>query len=219
MVLLDSGDVATGSACCCGESTCCVFGYAPFFNSDDSQYYSGRTDNCCTLTGTYSGLTDNSHRFFNFDSEESACGGGYTGSISFTKSIDPVTCIETVNCSGQINDSMGHCIEGDAPGCDHPCGHTGCFPNTVNVQTLSNPCNLPTGACCVAGVCTEETSSQCSDDGGFYYGNGTTCPQADCAVGACCFFGSCFEGIVASVCISGGGTFVGAGTTCDPFPC
>ncbi len=45
---------------------------------------------------------------------------------------------------------------------------------------LPEDCPDPTGACCVAGVCTEETEADCDTASGTYFGDDIACADADC---------------------------------------
>jgi hypothetical protein len=73
----------------------------------------------------------------------------------------------------------------------------------------------PTGACCIANVCSTATQAACT---GTYQGNATTCTPDPCAppvTGACCINNVC------SVTTQAGcaGTYQNNGTTCNPDPC
>lgn len=49
------------------------------------------------------------------------------------------------------------------------------------------PTGGTTGACCISGACSIQTSSDCIDSGGVYLGDDTTCEGIDCTIGACCY--------------------------------
>ncbi len=229
VLLGPGGMVATDPMCCCGggNPTCpCAEGvmYPPFHNAIDDTYHSSVTNDCCTLILSYGPAVSKYARFQTLTAVNDACGMGYTGSITCVFAIDPGTCLEVaVSCSGEI-DLGGECIENcSGIACDSECIRSSCASGTTNTTTLSDPCDLPNGACCISGVCVEEQSPHCDDDGGFYYGDGSTCPQETCVpaapTGACCAFGSCFDGTTESDCSGAGGTWVGAGTSCTPDPC
>ncbi len=81
------------------------------------------------------------------------------------------------------------------------------------------PSALGMGACCTDGECSILSESDCVDGGGNYLGNGSTCDDVDCTLGACCAAdGSCTE-TNEEDCTTAGGTFQGYGTDCDPNPC
>ncbi len=77
------------------------------------------------------------------------------------------------------------------------------------------------GACCTDGVCSILSESNCTDGGGNYLGDGSTCDGVDCTQGACCDSddGSCF--LDTSECADYGPpySYQGDGTVCDPNPC
>lgn len=77
----------------------------------------------------------------------------------------------------------------------------------------------PLGACCILGVCTELTNSDCTANGGEYQGAGTICDNQPCS-GACCLpdKSGCQVMSLAS-CKSIGGFFFGGGTACAGFEC
>ncbi len=79
-------------------------------------------------------------------------------------------------------------------------------------QTPSAP---QMGGCCVDGDCSITTESDCSDAGGNYLGNSSTCDDVDCTQGACCKDGDC--SITTSEDCDG--TYQGDGTTCDDVDC
>jgi hypothetical protein len=70
------------------------------------------------------------------------------------------------------------------------------------------------GACCVEGEspeCSVKTPTECSESGGFFYGNGTICDNVNCCfesekTGYCCIGGNCVENITQANC-SGQGTW------------
>src|SRR5215472_11494183 len=51
----------------------------------------------------------------------------------------------------------------------------------------ASPCDdcTATGACCISGVCSQATSSDCANAGGIYIGDGVPCDPYPC--GACCY--------------------------------
>jgi hypothetical protein len=73
---------------------------------------------------------------------------------------------------------------------------------------------IPTGACCAADVCTTSTEAECTDGGGAYRGDGTTCTPNPC-VGACCVELTCTVGLPADCT----GIYLGDGTLCTPAVC
>ena len=79
----------------------------------------------------------------------------------------------------------------------------------------------PTGACCVGTSCQIETSADCSALGGTYYGDDSSCLDADCdpdPTGACCLGTSCSSETEAD-CSALGGTYQGDDTDCADISC
>ena len=94
-----------------------------------------------------------------------------------------------------------------------------------------------TGACCIAGSCSDLTESDCATAGGAYEGDGTDCGSVSCIpVGACCFTcilpvsapcptansggPSCVE-LEEAACLALNGLYAGDDTLCidSPAPC
>ena len=79
-----------------------------------------------------------------------------------------------------------------------------------------------TGACCVEGICIQETEVNCHTSGGDYKGNGILCPEISCdgsPVDACCLAdGSCAH-MTADACTTAGGVYQGADTDCEHADC
>ncbi|MCB9849626.1 MAG: matrixin family metalloprotease [Phycisphaerales bacterium] len=75
------------------------------------------------------------------------------------------------------------------------------------------------GACCYGnGSCDLSAPLVCTDAGGSYLGDGTTCPVGGCQ-GACCLSnGFCLD-LTAPNCTGAAGTFEGAGTSCSTTTC
>jgi len=78
-------------------------------------------------------------------------------------------------------------------------------------------CPPVTGACCIgsgpARQCEELCEQECSDAGGFYHGDGTTC-DTDLCRGACCVRGGCVD-LTPNECTVFSGDYKGDGTACD----
>lgn len=72
------------------------------------------------------------------------------------------------------------------------------------------------GACCVAGVCSQEIESQCVSQGGTFQGVSTTCDPNPCPqpTGACCVGNGCFANQSETNCANVGGVWHGVGSTC-----
>jgi hypothetical protein len=92
-------------------------------------------------------------------------------------------------------------------------------PGTLRIiYTPATPCTPPTGACCAEGVCSVVTQAECLNQGGEWYGDGTTCEDPGVCVpvteAACCIAGVC-NMLTEEACGLQGGTFYGAGVTCD----
>ncbi len=98
---------------------------------------------------------------------------------------------------------------------------------TVNVEDLlqvvavwGQDCT-PVGACCIGDEgCFELTESHCTQEGGDYQGDESTCDSANCPEpGACCFDdGSCAD-VLYMACLELSGTFQGEGSTCKATDC
>jgi len=70
----------------------------------------------------------------------------------------------------------------------------------------------PMGACTLIDSCVITTQDDCQNNlGGFYEGDGTTCPAP---TGACCEGGVCSAVVPEADCLSVGGTYKGDGTDC-----
>jgi hypothetical protein len=79
----------------------------------------------------------------------------------------------------------------------------------------------PLGSCCLADAsCILVSSTSCSNAGGVYGGDGTTCATATCTppTGACCRQSGCVV-TNAVVCGRTGGTYAGDGVTCGSAGC
>lgn len=76
------------------------------------------------------------------------------------------------------------------------------------------------GACCFNdSTCMILAMADCSNQGGTYQGDGTTCTPNPCpSIGACCRNVSCLL-LTSSDCDNVGGTYQGDGTICSPNPC
>jgi len=106
-------------------------------------------------------------------------------------------------------------------------------PGTMCPTDPTQPCGLPTGACChdVSGDpnswCVITTQTECYASFGVYFGDGTDCPTdptVPCGPpsGACCVADpigaiGCFVA-TAEVCRLEGGDYQGDGTVCPPDP-
>ncbi len=94
--------------------------------------------------------------------------------------------------------------------------------NCCDCPSRTSPCDDcgtgTTGACCINGVCSILSESDCTGGGGNYLGDDTTCDGVDCTQGACCFDTSCIV-FTPSDCSDDGGIYQGDGTTCSPNPC
>lgn len=76
-----------------------------------------------------------------------------------------------------------------------------------------------TGACCLPdGACEVLSASQCAERGGRYWGEGSTCGEANCR-GACCLpDGNCAQ-LPQEQCTDRAGTYQGDGTDCASYDC
>ncbi len=112
--------------------------------------------------------------------------------------IDPTQCVnqdgtpqgpatscgfETCTGPGAIqaccDDASGTCFELTVDDCVSILGGTPQGPGTNCGNTT---CPLPTVACCYPdGSCTEEFSFGCFDNGGYPFGEGSTCQEVDCS--------------------------------------
>lgn len=143
---------------------------------------------------------------------------------------DDVTKLECVALGGIPGMPGSSCweVQCDQPGpnkgaCCNPasgvCGQTtleGCqFPNIfrgLGTICTPNPCDQPTGACCVGQNCSLQTQAACVWLGGMWQGPMSTCsPTNPCAVnnpGACCHSdGSCTQVLNQSQCMAAGDVY------------
>ncbi|MBK8913180.1 MAG: hypothetical protein IPM64_01030 [Phycisphaerales bacterium] len=107
-----------------------------------------------------------------------------------------ITCIEGTDCAG-LPVGVGMLVAGStcpngtcSTAIFHRWGDTNCCIHAVLVDcsdipvpvmpiTLPCPC-VPRGACCLPGGCVEGvTPADCAAGGGFYYGDGSSCPICD----------------------------------------
>ena len=82
-------------------------------------------------------------------------------------------------------------------------------------------CSLPTGACCISGVCYAGlTQPECLGQSGTYIGDGSDCSTNPCVVatGACCRASVCTVETEPN-CIALNGVYQGDNTTCASNPC
>ncbi|MBI5862955.1 MAG: hypothetical protein HZB38_00295 [Planctomycetes bacterium] len=121
------------------------------------------------------------------------------------------------------------------------CGSFGCPPNGgwARFSTLSAACRPSgdwvmrcswspvncqpgVGPCCLNGVCSVMTQTDCQQSGGTYQGDGTSCSGISCpppATQACCFSnGGCLN-LAPANCTGAGGTPGGPGTSCATYNC
>lgn len=77
------------------------------------------------------------------------------------------------------------------------------------------------GACCISGICQEDTTeADCITEGGTWQGAGTVCADVDCCEpGACCHPDNSCTVETLDDCIALGGTFAGCGTACMGVDC
>lgn len=96
----------------------------------------------------------------------------------------------------------------------------------INVQ--SDTSRRPTGgggvgACCYDdGTCDNLTESDCTEAGGNWQGEDTTCDDTGICVGACCegeYGTTCVDDSTPDSCAADGGTWTDFGITCDSNPC
>lgn len=91
----------------------------------------------------------------------------------------------------------------------------------VLTVVFTPPTNV--GRCCFPnGTCSVISSTNCSNGGGTYAGNGTNCNPNVCQqpTGACCFGdGSCNSALTAASCASQGGIYQGNGVLCTTNLC
>lgn len=94
----------------------------------------------------------------------------------------------------------------------------------VMIRCQSFTCGAPpvTGACCLpSGACITLSLSDCTSNGGTYYGDNVACVPSPCgtAFGACCFPDQSCEVEDPDLCAFNGGDYLGDGTPCVPNPC
>ncbi len=114
------------------------------------------------------------------------------------------------------------CIDTDRANCENNLAGIYQGDGTSCVSTFCTL--LPTGACCIAGICNDNYSvTQCSAAGGNYLGDFSTCASGGgCPdVGACCIPVSltCQDNITEDDCgLFFAGVYQGNGTTCSTLP-
>lgn len=134
-------------------------------------------------------------------------------------------CFEGAAAAGALSNTTaalrntGGCDDTNQNGADF----TVAAPNPRNSASATNPCNVPTGACCTAGVCSIARETDCTGGGGTYQGDGTNCDGDPCGpppiTGACCIAGAC-QVLSAADCGSAGGSYLGDDSSCaNPNPC
>jgi hypothetical protein len=83
-------------------------------------------------------------------------------------------------------------------------------------------CTPGVGACCISGVCSVQSQTNCVNQGGTYQGDGTSCATTNCpqSTQACCFqsTGGCLN-LTPANCASAGGISGGPGTACATYVC
>jgi len=86
----------------------------------------------------------------------------------------------------------------------------------LGTRCVDDPCSVR-GACCVGTTCQEETEAACTELGGVYRGNRTTCADlvVPCGRGACCRNLIGCQLLTETDCINLGGTFRGEGLACE----
>lgn len=201
--------------CTLPNCPCTTSQILPFYDTITDAYYSSVTSDCCAETTTYSGAVSKYIRFSGLVSSNSVCDDfGFSGTNDCTYALDETCTVVQTSCSGTITDEHDNCVEDCTGEC--PCLTGSCSVHTSNTTTLVDPCQLLTGACCVGSDCMQVVSPECTDLGGFYYGDGTSCGDVTCggATGACCTDGVCTEGVSEATCTGGGGTYIGDGTSC-----
>lgn len=79
------------------------------------------------------------------------------------------------------------------------------------------------GACCYDdGTCDDLSETDCTDAGGNWQGEDTTCDDTGVCVGACCEGEdgtTCVDNSTPDSCAADGGTWTDFGITCDSSPC
>jgi hypothetical protein len=115
----------------------------------------------------------------------------------------------------------------------------GLFGGEFSRCNAGNVCaGAPTGACCIAQsgghaggggigpppICTIINQVQCTNRGGVFQGNGTTCAPPGCPLpptptGACCFGPSGCTQLTSRDCRTQGGNYRGDNTACTTTPC
>ena len=90
-------------------------------------------------------------------------------------------------------------------------------------DTLGGWIDAPSGACCIGSSCTTTPEPCCMNQGGTFYGAGTTCEDCngnaiadvcESPIGACCVGAACTVR-AQSCCDAAGGAFKGANTDCE----
>lgn len=83
-------------------------------------------------------------------------------------------------------------------------------------------CQPGVGACCINGVCSVRTATDCAANSGSYLGDGSTCSGVNCPTPnqACCFAstGGCLN-LNPNSCTGAGGVPGGPGSNCSNYVC
>ena len=114
--------------------------------------------------------------------------------------IEIISCDGDANCDGSV-DPLDSGFVLARFGCSVGTGDPGCDAADQNGDGEVDPldsgyvlarfgdCELPspppTSACCIDGLCSEETEGDCNCGGGIYQGDGTTCESTVCPIDVC----------------------------------
>lgn len=141
--------------------------------------------------------------------------------------------VDTSGLAASTNNWLGALNCGSGP---LQCVPGGGFKRFSEIQVLCRPtgdwvlrvvyrpldCQPGVGACCIDGVCSVTTATNCTSQGGSYLGDGSTCAGVNCPVPnqACCFAstGGCLN-LNPTTCTNAGGVPGGPGSVCGTFVC
>jgi subtilisin family serine protease len=134
-----------------------------------------------------------------------------------TENDTGLACPDSLESSLSIPITAGQCVTIRAGVASQSGGING-------ADVLNVTCDAGTiGACCFSnGSCSDTTSTECTNQGGSFQGDGTNCGTTVCTAptGACCNFSGMFcTEETADGCSLSGGSYFGDGTLCIDDPC
>ena len=156
-----------------------------------------------------------------FDPEHSLCDSACN--------LSGTPCVTDADCPGDelclsARCARGACCTADGDCLDHQveaqCGNEGddLFLGQ-NCSSVGQFCEEKR-ACCIGTACLLKNQADCTDSGGTYWENVTSCTEGLCEVGGCCRTdGTCTDTQTGAQCLNSGGVFQGPGTPCPDNWC